>query len=130
MKSITRTRHLLWDRHSGTYLTNGDTLEIEPTIAPKRKGKKPTNLFLKGPIPWEWIIRASALPGKALIVGLCLWRMKGATGKDTIRLSNRELAPFGIDRAAKSRAIAALEEAALIEVTRNCGRWSDITLLT
>jgi hypothetical protein len=50
MKSITHTRHLLWDKDFGTYLPNGDILEIEPIKALKRKGKKPTNLFLKGPI--------------------------------------------------------------------------------
>jgi hypothetical protein len=130
MKSVTQTQHLIWDSNSGRYYVNADTVNVDPTVSLKVKGKKPTNLFIKGPIPWDWLVRASALPGKALVVGLCLWRLKGATRKNTISLGNSELTPFGIDRAAKSRAIAALEGAALIEVTRNCGRWSDITLLT
>jgi hypothetical protein len=70
------------------------------------------------------------LPGQALVLGLCLWRLKGATQKDTVALSNRELKPLGIDRAAKSRGLAALEKAGLIKVERKPGRWSNITLVT
>jgi|SRR5690348_4001211 hypothetical protein len=117
---------------------------VEPYVWDKASGKyvlvtkpRPENFtscgafrrFLKGPIPWQWIIRASQLPGKALLVGLCLWRLKGAMNKDTITLSNAELEPFRVDRAAKSRAISALEKAGLITVERSRGRWPVITLL-
>jgi hypothetical protein len=104
-----------------------DVMKLErATIEPVHNSKR----FLKGPIPWNWIIRASALPGKAHVIGLCLWRLKGAMRSDTVALSNSELAPFGIDRAAKSRGLAELEKAGLIKVNHNPGRWSDITLLT
>src|ERR1051325_2442121 len=78
----------------------------------------PAELYLKGPVPWSWIIAASSLPGSALRVGLCLWRLAGATKKTTFPFGNAELEPFGIDRPAKSRALDALEEAGLITVTR------------
>ena len=107
-----------WDKETQTYLP-----VIDPECA------EGTPLFLKGPIPWHWIIRASKLPGKALIVGLCLWRLKGATKKNAIPLSNVELEPFGVDRAAQSRALAALEQAGLISIERHRGRWSIITLV-
>src|SRR5512134_2708085 len=71
---------------------------------------------------------AAALPGKALIVGLCLWRLAGATNNRTVVLGNRELSPFGIDRAAKSRALAALEGAGLITVARRASRFPVVTL--
>ena len=86
--------------------------------------------FLKGPISWNWQIAAAQLPGKALIIGLCLWRLSGAKKSPSVVLSNRELAPFGIDRAAKSRGLAKLEKAGLIAVTRKPGRWSTVTLLS
>ena len=89
-----------------------------------------SGLFLRGPIPWWWILRAAELPGKALVVGLCLWRLNGATKKNAITLSNTELKPFRVDRAAKSRALAALENAGLISVERHRGRWPVITLIT
>jgi DNA-binding transcriptional ArsR family regulator len=84
--------------------------------------------FLKGPVPWDWIIRASELPGRALIVGLCLWRLSGAVGNRTVTFGNAELQPFGIDRAAKSRALAVLESAGLVTVERKRGRLPIVTL--
>ena len=84
--------------------------------------------YLKGPVPWPWIVAAAALPGKALIVGLCLWRLAGATKNRTVVLGNVDLAPFGTDRAAKSRALAALEGAGLVTVTRQANRFPAVTL--
>jgi DNA-binding transcriptional ArsR family regulator len=112
-----------WDRVSGRYVPVAKAREEDVTSFSTFKR------FLKGPIPWQWIIRASQLPGKAFVVGLCLWRLKGAMKKDTIKLSNAELEPFGIDRAAKSRALSALEKAGLITVERSRGRWPVVTLL-
>src|SRR4051794_31683554 len=94
-----------WDRESRTFLPVANLGSTEGI-----------HLFLKGPIPWQWIIRASELPGKALVVGLCLWRLKGAMKKNMIPLGNVELVPFRVDRAAKSRALAALERAGLISI--------------
>jgi DNA-binding transcriptional ArsR family regulator len=95
----------------------------------KVRGERRTGRFLKGPIPWDWVIAAAQLPGKALAIGLCLWRLSGAKKSTSVVLSNSELAPFGIDRPAKSRALAALEKAGLIEVARKPGRWPTVTLL-
>jgi hypothetical protein len=120
-----------WDRKSGRYIATDQVVETDVGALERVKIKpvRNTNRFLKGPIPWDWIIRASELPGKALLLGLCLWRLKGATRSDTVALSNTELEPFGIDRAAKSRGLSALERAGLIKVDRKPGRWSNITLL-
>ena len=121
-----------WDRRSGTYVATDAFVEPDAAASENVKAKLGHNSkrFLKGPIPWSWIIRASGLPRQALVLGLCLWRLKGATQKDTVLLSNTELEPFGIDRAAKSRGLAALEKAGLIKVDRKRGRWANITLLT
>jgi len=35
------------------------------------------NKFLKGPIPLEWLRRASHLSGKAIQISVCLWFLKG-----------------------------------------------------
>jgi hypothetical protein len=121
--------HLMWDRNAGKHVPASDITEVSRSGSSRKKNFRPEDLFLKGPIPWKWLVRAHDLPGKALIVGLCLWRLKGATGTNTIPLGNKELEPFGIDRAAKSRAIAELKRAGLIEVERKPGRWSTITLL-
>jgi hypothetical protein len=116
----------LWDRETQAFIPADNT---EPSNHRDRHPKIP-KAFLKGPIPWWWIVRAAELPGKAFVIGLCLWRLRGATNKNTIPLSNTELRPFKVDRAAKSRALTALEKAGLISVERHRGRWPVVTLIT
>jgi DNA-binding transcriptional ArsR family regulator len=98
-----------------------NTLEPRAKIADGR--------FLKGPIPWSWIAAAAALPSRALLVGLCLWRLVGAMKNDTFSFGNSDLRALGIDRATKSRALRALERAGLIKVARQPGRFPKVTLL-
>src|SRR5712691_4635882 len=89
-----REQRRVWDKSSHSFVA------AEPDLpAQTRKTSRPAQ-FLKGPVPWTWIVRASQLPGKALIIGLCLWRLMGATGHRSMPLSNSELQPFAIDRAA------------------------------
>jgi DNA-binding transcriptional ArsR family regulator len=95
----------------------------------EQKAKIVSGRFLKGPIPWSWITAAAALPSRALLVGLCLWRLVGAMKNDTVSFGNSDLQPLGIDRATKSRALRALERAGLIKVARQPGRFPKVTLL-
>ena len=113
-----------WDAERGSFVPVGDLVETRTRFARSRGAR-----FLKGPIPWDWMIRASQLPGKALILGLCIWRLSGATGRNTVPLSNSEVQPFEIDRAAKSRGLRALEKAGLISISRKPGRWPLVTLM-
>jgi hypothetical protein len=112
-----RTLHLVWKN------------EIGQAVQLNELAEQSKLRYLKGPIPWDWVVRASMLLGKALVVGLCLWRISGATKSKTVVLANRELEPFGIGRSTKARALAALQGAGLIRTERRPGRWSEITLL-
>jgi hypothetical protein len=125
-----RIERRVWDPITQSFAATGETMEGDLATLEQLADKLPGSggRYLKGPIPWPWIVAAAALPGKALIVGLCLWRLAGATKNRTVVLSNRELAPFGIDRAAKSRALAALEGAGLITVSRQASRFPVVTL--
>jgi hypothetical protein len=84
--------------------------------------------FLKGPIPWPWISIAANLSGRALAVGLALWRLAGVRKCMSVRLSNTEVAVLGVDRNAKSRALRALQEAGLIVVEQRPGRLPLVTI--
>src|SRR5262249_22725018 len=65
-------------------------MSAEPVQAPAPAAKKrpgrphKAHRFLKGPVPWPWLRRAMALPGKALAVGLMLWLQGGITGRRTV----------------------------------------------
>ena len=87
------------------------------------------NKFLKGPIPWGWIIEASKLSGKALLVGMAVWRLKGIKGEKPFYLTNSEVEALGVHRNTKSRALKELEGAGLIAVERKKGRFPKIKVL-
>ena len=85
--------------------------------------------FLMGPIPVDWLIVAERLRGRALVIGLCLWRIRWATKSLTVRLFSSELEPWGIDRSTKSRALQALHEAGLVRIEQEPGKLGRITIL-
>lgn len=85
--------------------------------------------FLKGPVPLDWLAAAARLPGRALHVGIVVWFRAGLTRNRSVRLSRAQLVPFGVDRFAMRRALAALEAAKLLSVTRASGRSPVVTLL-
>ena len=85
--------------------------------------------FLKGPIPMIWLSRAAQLPGKALHVGLALWQRAGLEKRGDILLTNALCEAFAVDRFAKQRALAQLEQAGLIQVERTFGKNPRVILL-
>jgi hypothetical protein len=120
----------IWNPKTGQFVATGETIAADTATLEKAADRvlASSGRFLRGPVPWFWIVTAADLPGKALLVGLCLWRLAGATKNKTMFLGNDDLRPFGIDRASKSRALRALEGVGLIEVTREPGRFPRVTL--
>jgi hypothetical protein len=90
----------------------------------------PKMQFLKGPIPWPWIVRAWSLPGQSLMVGLMLWRLAGLKKrKDGLLFGNNDCLDLSICPATKSRALKSLEQAGLIKVDREPGRLPVVTII-
>ncbi|MGE0766247.1 MAG: hypothetical protein AB7L90_07255 [Hyphomicrobiaceae bacterium] len=94
-------------------------------LAKPRRGER----FLKGPVPLAWLEAAARLPGKSLHAGIALWYAAGLARSSAIPLSNIAGGAFGLDRNAKYRALAWLEEAGLVKVERNLGRAPIVTIL-
>ena len=128
--TLTRIERKIWNADRGSYIATGQTTDINiETLEPAAQRLSVSDgRFLKGPIPWAWIIAAAKLPGHALLVGLCIWRLAGATKSYNVSFGNSDLKPLGIDRAAKSRALQALETAGLISLARRRGRFPTVTL--
>ncbi len=95
------------------------------TVAKIRRGR-----FLKGPIPWEWLVQASNLPGKAVIVGLTLWLRSGMQRSLTVKLPHVHLRELGVSRHATYSGVAALRTAGLVTVTQLPGRSPIVTILS
>jgi DNA-binding MarR family transcriptional regulator len=91
-----------------------------------RTGEK----FLKGPIPWNWLLGAAKLPGKALHVAITIWFLAGIKRDETINLSLKILGDMGVKRNAAYRGLTALEEAGLVSVSRHRGRCPVVTINT
>lgn len=106
----------------------------ERPVPPQRPARAPRHQpgehFLKGPIPLAWMSRAGQLPGKALHVGIALWYLSGLhRGSPTVALCGAVLATLGVTRTIGYRALKALEDAGLVGVERQPGRYPRVTLL-
>jgi hypothetical protein len=112
-------------RLNGTVFAPQEPVPIPPKRPPRHR---PGQWFLRGPVPWTWLEAAARLPGKALPLGLCLWREVGRHRCRTVRLCLRNLT-MGIDRHTARRALRALESAGLVAVARKPGRGVEVTLL-
>lgn len=113
MDSFTSQRHYRWDVEARHFC------ESQPAVR-----------FLKGPVPMSWLAAAAKLPGKALAVGVALWRLSGAVKSRTVILSNAEVEVLGVDRNAKSRALRALQQEGLVSVDQRPGCLPRVTILS
>jgi hypothetical protein len=86
-------------------------------------------MFLRGPVPLDWLGRAAQLPGRSLHVAIALWFMAGLKKTRIVQVSNITALQFGLDRNAKYRALEWLENADLISVERCAGRAPIVTIL-
>jgi hypothetical protein len=86
-------------------------------------------LFLKGPIPWEWLCLAGQCPGKAMQVAIALWLFAGLTKSRTIKLNLSRLINLGVTRDSARRGLSALEKEKLVAVERHPGRKPVVTIL-
>lgn len=87
------------------------------------------DLFLRGPIPVEWLDKAAALPGKTFNIAVALWWLHGMAKGKPFKLTQRALSCFHVGRDAASDGLARLENFKLIQVERHAGRRPTISIL-
>ncbi len=85
-------------------------------------------LFLKGPLPLEWINQACQSQGRAIDVGLAIWFLTYMKRKQPITLNQRTLDHFALNRHAGYRGLKGLEENGLVEVKRAPGKSARVFL--
>jgi len=79
-------------------------------------------LFVKGPIPLEWLGRAADLPGKTINVAIALWWRHGMAKGKSFKLTQMSLKYLSVERAAASAGLVRLEQAGLIQVVPRPGQ--------
>jgi hypothetical protein len=101
--------------------------------APAKPKRRPPRFlraeFLRGPVPWDWLLTAMTLPGQALAVGLILWREVGMADNRTVSVNHALFGKCGIKPGASRFALENLERAGLIAVQRPPGRNLEVTIL-
>ncbi len=109
---------LIWDANAGA-------------LRPLRPGQDApaTRQFIKGPLPMPWFERAAKLPGKALHIALALWRVSGLCRSATFSFKRNAAKAFGVSPDATYDALARLEQAGLVRVTRHRGRSPLVTII-
>ena len=107
--------------------TDLEALERRPPKKPPRH--RQGEQFLKGPIPWPWLLRAMTLKGRALHVALLLWKESGIRKIRTVRLNISATAKIGIHPDTARRGLRALASAKLVTVTHHPGQTLEVTLL-
>ena len=103
-------------------------LQLDPvtgklTLAPKKI------LFLRGPIPLEWLSRATVLSGKTLNVAIALWWLHGMSNGKPFKLTRIALKYLSVGRDAASDGLVRLEQAGLIHVERKKGQRPVISIV-
>lgn len=87
------------------------------------------DLFLRGPIPLEWLSEASTLPGKTLNTALALWWLHGLSKGNAFKLTKKALAGFNVTRETAGDCLIRLEQHGLIQVARKVGCSPVISIL-
>jgi hypothetical protein len=88
----------------------------------------PGEKFLKGPIPWSWLVRAFSLPGKALHVAMLLWREAGCRRSRYVRLCLSGRLPDGLNKQSARRGLRQLAAAGLVSIRQRPGRGLDVEI--
>lgn len=97
-----------------------EPMAIQRNRKPKRVSSQ---LFLRGPIPINWLEQAAKLSASCFMVGVCLWWIRGLESGAPVKLTRTRLSRFNLkNRNTVSRALRKLETAGLISVERKCGR--------
>lgn len=90
---------------------------------------KPGELFLRGPISWEWLCLAARQSGKALHVAIAIWLLVGIKKSPRVKLSSKFLRMLGVGRHSAYRGLTKLRDVNLIKVERHRGRLPIVTVL-
>lgn len=104
-------------------------LGISPPNKPTAITKRQPGLFIKGPIPLEWLKKANNLGGSAGLVAVMLWFYAGITCSKTIKLDSKIDDVTGLTRQTRQDILKRLEWHGLIRLFPQRGGYPRVTIL-
>lgn len=96
---------------------------------PNLSSTKQPGLFIKGPIPLEWLKRANNIGGSTGLVATMLWFYSGVTGSKTIKLDSKIDDVTGLTRQTRQDILKRLEWHGLIKLIPQRGGYPRVTIL-
>ena len=90
---------------------------------------KTDKLFIKGPIPFDWLMMANNIGGKAGMVGNALWLYVGLKKSLTFKIDGKLDLLCGISRQARQLNLKKLEACGLIKFTTPKGCFPQVEIL-
>ena len=94
------------------------------------KPKNASRLFLKGPIPFDWLQKANSLGGSTGIVATGLWFYVGLSRSKSFKIDSKLDGLTGVSRQTRQSALQKLEAAGLIKHSNHHGRYPLVEVLT
>jgi hypothetical protein len=107
------------DKELGIYTPN------KPNPLPKRQ----PGLFIKGPIPLDWLKKANNLGGSTGLVATMLWFYAGIACSKTIKLDSKIDDVTGLTRQTRQGILKRLEWHGLIKLFPQRGGYPRVTIL-
>jgi hypothetical protein len=96
------------------------------TVIPKHQRGE---MFVRGPIPFDWLRLALAIGGKAGNLAWAIWWRAGIEQQNPIKLTVRTLRDFHVSPRTARRLLLDFEKAGLLQLDRKRGRGPLVTLL-
>jgi hypothetical protein len=100
-----------------------------PTPIPTKPTQRTSKLFLKGPIPFEWLRKANALGGSTGIVATGLWLYVGLNSCKRFKVDSKLDQFAGVTRQTRQHALHKLKYAGLIKLTEHHGAYPFIEVI-
>jgi len=97
----------------------------KPNTTPKRQ----PGLFIKGPIPLDWLKKANNLGGSTGLVAAMLWFYAGIACSKTIKLDSKIDDVTGLTRQTRQGILKRLEWHGLIKLFPQRGGYPRVTIL-
>jgi hypothetical protein len=100
-----------------------------PTLIPAKPIQRTSKLFLKGPIPFDWLRKANALGGSTGIVATGLWLYVGLNSSKRFKVDSKLDQFAGVTRQTRQHALHKLKYAGLINLTEHHGAYPFIEVI-
>lgn len=102
-----------------------ENLKLSETLFKKRN-----ILYLRGPIPLDWLGSAGRLPGRTLHVAVALWHLSTLRKSQAVKMQAKILQVLGISREVYARALKKMEAEGLVMVERKAGQTPLVTIIS